>query len=100
MENLRFNETINYQIIKNLTQHSDSIFIPPMLIQPFAENAVKYAFKNQNVDKKIEISFTENQNSLTVLIDDYNVAVNQYLNLTPSEYKLRTTEITKKYLLQ
>jgi LytS/YehU family sensor histidine kinase len=100
MENLRFNETLNYQIIKNLKQHSDSIFIPPMLIQPFVENAVKYAFKNQNADKKIEISFTENQNSLTVLIDDNGMGINQHLNLAPSEYKSRATEITKSYLLQ
>jgi LytS/YehU family sensor histidine kinase len=49
---------------------SDFIQIPPMLIQPFVENAIKHGFKNLEHGGKLNVSVTENTESVDFVIED------------------------------
>ena len=42
MERLRFNEAFTYKIIYKNTIEPETIYITPMLLQPFCENAIWY----------------------------------------------------------
>jgi len=40
MERLRFSDSFDYNIIYENTIEPETIYIPPMLLQPFCENAI------------------------------------------------------------
>src|SRR5262249_12876180 len=56
MERLRFNETFDYNIIYENTIEPEIIYIPPMLLQPFCENAIWHGLMPKEGDRKLEIS--------------------------------------------
>jgi hypothetical protein len=66
LENGRLNETMNYCIIKNISPGKWDI--PPMLIQPLAENAVKHGLLHHRGTKVLEIELTENNENKELLI--------------------------------
>lgn len=69
-----------------------SIYIPPMLIQPFVENAIEHAFVGQKEDRKIDISLSFDRDQLTCTISDNGVGINsQITNPTHSKKSLATT---------
>jgi sensor histidine kinase YesM len=53
----------------------DSIFIPPMLIQPFVENAIKHGLLHKINSRVLNISFkpSANKQALEIEIDDNGV---------------------------
>ncbi len=55
LEKLRFKEDFIYEI---KTNDLNDIQIPPMLIQPFVENAIKHGLLHQEGQKKLSISLT------------------------------------------
>jgi len=56
LEKLRFKDDFSYEI--NLNNLND-VQIPPMLIQPFVENAIKHGLLHKEGEKKLTITFTD-----------------------------------------
>jgi tetratricopeptide (TPR) repeat protein len=73
MERLRFKNTFDYSI--NFTNSIDTanVFIPPMLLQPFAENAIWHGLMHKQEPGKIEIAFSLEDKILTCIISDNGV---------------------------
>lgn len=71
-----------YEIISNTSESSQQILIPPMLIQPYVENAILHGFSDmRNREGLISvITFTENKR-LVITISDNGVGLGN------SEYK-------------
>lgn len=57
LENLRFNNRITIQIEAEEKTPTDTILIPPMLVQPFVENTFIHAFNAKLKNPKLHISF-------------------------------------------
>ena len=57
LEKLRFKEDLTYNILMN---DINDIQIPPMLIQPFVENAIKHGLLHKEGQKTLTISFEVN----------------------------------------
>lgn len=55
LEKLRFKEDFNYEIIEGKIPQ---IKVPPMLIQPFVENALKHGLLHRPSNRFIKLSFT------------------------------------------
>jgi ligand-binding sensor domain-containing protein/two-component sensor histidine kinase len=67
-------DRFDYSIEVDEKIEQDFIQIPPMLLQPFIENAIKHGFKFSNEQRgKIKIKFTENQNTLNCIIEDNGI---------------------------
>jgi len=65
-----------YSIDLDASSESDFIQIPPMLIQPFVENAIKHGMKGreeQSKEGKITIQFTEKDGFLECIIEDNGI---------------------------
>lgn len=65
-----------YEIIVDLETELSFIQIPPMLIQPFVENAIKHGFKYDSTDSrtgKITCSFREENDGITCVIRDNGI---------------------------
>ncbi len=72
--------SFDYSIQKNINTELNFIEIPPMLIQPFIENAIKHGFKNRSNEEekaKITISFLEKEHELYCSIQDNGVGRGQ-----------------------
>jgi len=94
-----------YEILKSLQKCSEEeILIPPMLLQPFVENAIQHAFNQQTVNNLILISF-ENKNGFLycsvqdngvgIFIDQQNKVENNHKSLAIEITKERIKNITK-----
>jgi len=65
-----------YDITTELRTEADYIQLPPMLVQPFVENAIKHGFRFTADDKRngiITISFVEEQNGIRCIIRDNGI---------------------------
>ncbi len=68
LQKLRFNDKFDYAI--NLEEEIDQdVLIPPMLLQPILENAIKHAFVEQN-QGLIEINIKKRNKKLIIEITD------------------------------
>jgi ligand-binding sensor domain-containing protein len=70
LECLRLNNTIDVKIKTEKNMDLASTSIPPMLIQPFVENAFVHAFNSESIEPKILISFKSEPDYLICEIKD------------------------------
>lgn len=75
LEQMRFENHFSYEIDidKNIDIHQ--VEIPPMIIQPFAENAIRHGFQYLEEEQhgKLSISFQEKENDIICVIDDNGI---------------------------
>ncbi len=57
LENLRFNDDLEYSIKIDSTLNKDGTFIPVMLLQPYIENSIKHGLLHKKGKKKLSIEF-------------------------------------------
>lgn len=57
----------------------DETFLPPMLIQPFIENAIWHAVSSEDKKIHINVNFTKEQQQLFCTIDDNGIGINRSL---------------------
>ena len=73
LEKLRFNNSFEYSI--SFYNHFDisSIFIPPLLLQPFAENAIWHGLMNKEEHGLLEVGFELDDHVLNCYITDNGI---------------------------
>lgn len=73
LEKLRFGETL--EIVTNIdpTLDQNGIRIPPMLIQPYVENALKHGLLHLQQNRKLVLQFEEYDGFLQVTVEDNGV---------------------------
>ena len=73
MERLRFSETFDYNIIYENTIEPETIYIPPMLLQPFCENAIWHGLMHKQGQGKLEVMLSIRDNQLQCIITDNGI---------------------------
>lgn len=75
MEALRFKDKFQYEINVSEVLNTSSIVIPPMLVQPYVENAIWHGLmhKNDGIQGKVEIIISEQENKLICIIQDNGI---------------------------
>lgn len=73
LEKARFDDDFTVVLNTPEIEHFDDIKVPPMLIQPYIENAIKHGLLHKNGEKILEINLTEKENFLIVVIDDNGI---------------------------
>jgi ligand-binding sensor domain-containing protein len=101
LESIRIKNKIVFSFVYDSTLMHD-IMIPPMLIQPHIENALKHAFTNFIGDKEreIRVSFTLNNKLLTCSVEDNGIGLNKARELKQESNDHVSTglEVTKTRL--
>ncbi|MDH4473437.1 MAG: histidine kinase [Fluviicola sp.] len=78
LEQMRFKEKFTFTISVQLQPDQMLLGIPPMLIQPFVENAVLHGFKSMQSGGQISISFASlSSNRLICVIEDNGIGRNE-----------------------
>ncbi len=75
-----------------------SISIPPMMIQPFVENAIEHAFQHKTEDRQITVILKFNTNKLVCSIIDNGQGIESYSNKKFNQKKSLATTITSERL--
>lgn len=99
VQNLGASQPYDYSI--NLDQHIDpqSILIPPMMIQPFVENAIEHGFVGKKDNKQIKVNIGFNNQALTCAVVDNGVGISEkVLPQQNEEKKSLATTITSERL--
>jgi two-component sensor histidine kinase len=96
LEKLRFNHSFDYKIVVENSIQTSDVSIPPMLLQPFVENAIIHGMKDKK-DKEgyITIHFQLEESCIYVRITDNGNGV-QALDPSQNKHKSMGTNITQK----
>lgn len=74
LEALRASFCFDYEIILEDSLSAENLFIPPMIIQPYIENAILHGIMPLSERRgKLEIKFTKNGSVLKCIIDDNGI---------------------------
>ncbi len=100
LEQLRFNHKFNF-IIRKSPEIEDDVALPPLIIQPFVENAIIHGVIPKKEIGNVTIDFSINNDSLICTILDDGIGINQSkLNKENSviAHKSMALDIIKKRL--
>ncbi|HJS54337.1 MAG TPA: histidine kinase, partial [Chitinophagaceae bacterium] len=108
MEKIR-SDHFTYTIEIGEHLHPEEIMLPPMLIQPFIENAIWHG-ASTNVNMEIKINFQKKDNELVCIVEDNGIGIDESLRKkqsTPNEpsvgienIKQRIELLNEKYNLR
>ena len=100
LEQMRFKNRFEFHFEISLSKEELNRFVPPMLIQPFAENAILHGFKGLENGGRIELNFKQvKSNKLIVEIKDNGLGyANIKSNTKDSDHKSYGTQITSERL--
>jgi len=97
---LRFNDQFDFDIHVDSTLDLESVLIPPMLTQPFIENALEHGLKNIDYHGQLSVQFALKENSLMVTIQDNGIGILPLIDKSFQKEKHTSlaTTITKERL--
>jgi tetratricopeptide (TPR) repeat protein len=98
LQKLRFDDVFDYQIEVDDSLETESLQLPPMLIQPFLENAVEHGMKGLEKKGLITLNISETQNSLKIELADNGVGRKNSEQSKNKDHKSYGVEITKERL--
>jgi len=74
IENIRFENSINYSFIIDKNLNINTIKIPSLILQPFLENAIWHGLSSKKDNKNIVLTFKKEKNSyLIITIEDNGI---------------------------
>jgi len=74
LENIRFNNEIDFQIKVDENLNLNAIKVPPLVLQPFLENAIWHGLSSKKEDKKVLLVITKKGNHfLKIKIKDNGI---------------------------
>lgn len=74
LEKMRVEDELNYTINTDAELDIETIKIPPMLIQPHIENAIKHGLLHKEGEKTLAVSIQSSaENKLTITVDDNGI---------------------------
>ena len=74
LENIRFNNEIDFNIKVDEALNLNALKVPPLVLQPFLENAIWHGLSSKKEDKKIMLTICKkNTNYLKIVIKDNGI---------------------------
>jgi LytS/YehU family sensor histidine kinase len=94
LEQMRMPGKFNYSIEVNHVDDPEFVLIPPMLIQPFAENAIKHGFKNIKYIGQLNITvICIHQQWIEFIIEDNGVGCHEPCNNSETKHTSKAMKI-------
>lgn len=92
LEHYRFKNDFDFTFEVDKNINLDDYQIPPMLLQPFVENAIWHGLRYKNEKGRLEVSFAQKQNYVEVIIRDDGIGRQQSkLVKTQNQKKMKST---------
>ncbi|MCW3119627.1 MAG: hypothetical protein JWM28_3709 [Chitinophagaceae bacterium] len=101
LERLRFDNAFDYSITFNNAADAGTVSIPPMLLQPFCENAIWHGFRNKEGHGHINVNIRAEEYLLECTITDNGIGRKQaetFKSKLPKKEKSLGLQITRQRL--
>ena len=98
LQNLDADPPYDYSLIVDENIDINQFLVPPMLIQPFIENAIEHAFTTDQEHREIGVHLTFEHKKLRCTITDNGIGIDAISNKTNIKKKSLATTITKERL--
>ncbi|MCD4682404.1 MAG: histidine kinase [Bacteroidales bacterium] len=101
LQRIRFPEKFDYSIKLDEAIDPESIRIPPMLAQPFIENAIEHGIKHKDSRGNIQVRFNLDKNHIVLEVKDDGVGrvrAQEILNEQNKNHRSMATDITRERL--
>lgn len=101
LEQLRFEGEMEYQIEVAPDVNPTRSFIPPMIIQPYVENAFKHGLLHKQGAKMVKLIFRQDADILKVVVEDNGVGREKamyYASMRPKKHQSFSTSATARRL--
>ncbi len=73
LESLRFKQSFHYELDVDPNIDEETTLVPSLLLQPFLENAIWHGLMHKDGEKRLAISFNEENNHLVCRIEDNGI---------------------------
>jgi hypothetical protein len=93
LQQMRFEGAFNYKVEPPEEQDLGIIMIPPMLIQPYVENAVLHGIEAESGKGNVNVCFNLNDDILKVIITDTG---NRLTHLSPTSHQSLSGTISRE----
>lgn len=99
LEQLMASKPFTFDITSDCDFSTDEILVPPMLIQPFVENAVRHGILKGNREGILKIEFTTIAEELCCKVIDNGIGIfNSQENKTKTDHQSMALTVTKERL--
>lgn len=102
LQKLRLENNLTYRIITDGIEDINNVHIPPMLTQPFIENAIEHGFRNSTKTGNIDIEFKNLDDAfLQIRVTDNGIGIGSEhgkKNESKAKHKSMAIDITKERL--
>lgn len=98
LQKLRFIEKFDYKIHVDDEIDAEAIEIPPMMIQPFVENAIEHGIKPKETKGHVDISIKMTENQLVCVVDDDGIGRREASKMQSKTHRSMATSITLERL--
>jgi tetratricopeptide (TPR) repeat protein len=99
LQKIRYPEMINFNISVDEGLDVEATLIPPMLAQPFIENAIEHGLKSKEVKGNIDVRFIRKNQTLVLEIEDDGIGREKSAELRrqfDKDHKSLATSITQE----
>jgi len=73
LESLRFKQSFHYELQVDPQIDEETTLVPSLLLQPFIENAIWHGLMHKDGEKRLAVSFTEENERLVCRIEDNGI---------------------------
>jgi tetratricopeptide (TPR) repeat protein len=99
LQQLRFAEKLSYTIEVDLNLDIENIYIPPMLVQPFVENAIDHGIKYLPGKGTLKVTYKKMNETVTIEVEDNGIGreeARKKLEQRDPKHKSMATRITQE----
>jgi len=99
LQEIRYSGHIGYQIDISQELQVQEIMIPPMLVQPFVENAIEHGLKSKPTPGMVKVTFERKGKNLEITITDNGIGRKQSGELKKEE-KRNITSLSTSLIVE
>jgi len=85
LEKLRFNDSFDFKIVIDPNIDPEYIYLPPMLIQPFIENAIMHGIKGKDDKGLVTLTIKAEKEFLNCVVEDNGVGRKKTIKIANSK---------------
>ncbi len=98
LQQLRFQNPFEYNVVIDEHLDLDSVMVPPMLTQPFLENAIEHGFRRKHEEGLLNVRFLKTGKSLVIEVDDNGIGIDNVIGYKKKNHDSMAINITKARL--
>lgn len=87
IQKMRFKDSFEFELVIDQSLETDQVMVPPLLAQPFIENAVEHGFKNIDYTGKLDLSCKVEGETIRFEIVDNGIGVDHIAGKKKHESK-------------